>query len=103
VIVFSDSPCERIGELETFPILKENNINARLAGASVTKTAISLGSSRATVSKLMSAYTDHEKTISAKRNSEQNSTLAERDRRTVGRILSKNHRTTAAEVTGQQN
>jgi predicted transcriptional regulator len=44
-------------------------VGARLAGASVTKTATFLGASRATVSKVMSAYTDHGKTTSAKRNS----------------------------------
>jgi hypothetical protein len=45
VIVLSDSSCERIGKLENCQILKE-----RLAGASLTKTAILLGVSRATVS-----------------------------------------------------
>jgi hypothetical protein len=31
------SPCERIGKLEICPILKEDIIDARLVGASVTK------------------------------------------------------------------
>jgi IS30 family transposase len=44
-------------------------VDALLAGASVTKTATLLGVSRATVSKDMSAYTNHGKTTSAKRNS----------------------------------
>jgi hypothetical protein len=41
---------------------------ARLAEASVTKTDILLGVSRVTVSNVMSAYKNHEKTSSAKRN-----------------------------------
>jgi hypothetical protein len=67
------------------------------------KTATILGVSRAIVSKTMSAaYTSHRKTTSAKRNSGRKSTVTERGRRTL-RIVSKNHRTTAAQVTGQQN
>jgi hypothetical protein len=77
-------------------------VGEHLAGASVTKAATLLGVPRATVSKVMSAYTNHGKTTSAKRNSGWKSTLAERDRRTL-RIVSENHRTTAAQVTGQQN
>ncbi|PNF27114.1 hypothetical protein B7P43_G08560 [Cryptotermes secundus] len=46
-----------------------------LAGASVTKAATLLDVSRATESKVMSAYTDHGKTTSAKRNSGRNSKL----------------------------
>jgi hypothetical protein len=37
---------------------------ARLVRASVTKSATSLGESKATFSKVMSAYTNHEKNIS---------------------------------------
>jgi predicted transcriptional regulator len=44
-------------------------VGVRIAGASVTKTATLLGVSRATVSYVMSAYTNHGKTASAKRNS----------------------------------
>jgi transposase len=78
-------------------------LGVRLAGASMTKTATLLGVSRATVSMVKSAYTNHGKTASAKRNSGRKSTFTERYRPTLRRIVSKNHRTTAAQVTGQQN
>jgi transposase len=76
-------------------------IGAHLAAASMTKTAPLLGVSRATVSKFISAYADHGKTTSAKRNSGRKSTLTERDRRKLRRIVSKNHRTTVAQVTAE--
>jgi hypothetical protein len=57
----------------------------------VTKTATLLGVLRATVSKVVSAYTNHGKTTSMKRNSGQKLTLR--------RIVWKNHRTAAAQVT----
>jgi transposase len=63
-------------------------IGAHLAGAPVTKSATLLGVSRVTVSKVMSAYTNHGKTTSAKRNSGQKSTLTERGRHIL-RIVSK--------------
>jgi hypothetical protein len=50
----------------------------------------------------MTAYTNRGKTTSAKRNSGRKSTLAERDRRALRRIVSKSHRTTSAEMTGNQ-
>jgi transposase len=56
---------------------------ARLSGAPVTTTATLLGVSIATVSKVMSAYTNHGKATSAKRNSGRKLTLTERDRRTL--------------------
>jgi transposase len=84
-----DSPRERIGgKWETCSILKGGPIvGARLAGASVTKTAASLDVSRVTVSKVMLAYTNHGKTTSAKRNNGRKSTLTERDRPTLRRIF----------------
>jgi hypothetical protein len=57
----------------------------------------------ATVSEVMSAYTNHGKTTSAKRNSGQKSALTERDCHTMRRIFSKNHRTTVAQVTSELN
>jgi transposase len=73
-------------------------IGVHLAGASVTKPATLLGVLRVTVSKVVSAYMYHGNT-SAKRNSGQKSTLTERDHCALRRIVSKNHRTTAAQVT----
>jgi transposase len=64
----------------------------------VTKTGALLGVSGATVSKVTSAYTNHGKTTSAKRNSGRKSTLTERDRRTLRRSVSKNHRNITAQV-----
>jgi transposase len=72
-------------------------VGARLAGASVIKAATLLGVSRATVPKVMSAYTNHGKTTSAKGNSERKSTLTEGDRHILRWIISKNHRAAAAQ------
>jgi transposase len=73
-------------------------IGAHLAGTSVIRTAILVGVPRATVSKVMSAYTDHGKTASAKRNSGRKSTLTERYSHKLRKIVSKNH-SAAAQVT----
>jgi predicted transcriptional regulator len=72
-------------------------VGTRSAGASVTKTATLLGASRATVSEVMQAYTNQVKT-SAKRNGGRKSTMTKIGRRTLRRIMSKNHRTTAIQV-----
>jgi transposase len=87
VIVLSDSLRERIGKWETYPILKEGRSLVCLAGASVTKTDTLLGASRATVSKVMSAYMNHGRATLAKRNSGQKSTLTETDCCTLRRIV----------------
>jgi transposase len=76
-----------MGDLSEFE--RGQVVGARLAGESVTKIDTLLGVSRATVSEVMSAYTDHGKTESAKRNSGQKSTLTERDHRTQRMIISK--------------
>jgi transposase len=101
VIVLSDSPCERIGDLSDFEI--EQMVGVRLAGVSLIKTATLLGGQRARVSKVMSVYKNDGKTTSAKRNSGRNSTLTERDRHTLRRIAPKNHTTTIAQVTAELN
>jgi hypothetical protein len=71
-------------------------VGARLTAASVTKTSTLLGVWRPTLSKVMSAYTNHGKTTSANRISGWKSTLTEIDRRTLREIVSKTHRITAA-------
>jgi transposase len=89
-----------MGDLYDFE--KGHIVGARLAGGPMTKTATLLGASRATVSEVMSAYTNHGMTESAKRNSGRKSTLTERSR-TSKSIVSKNHRHTAAGVTAELN
>jgi hypothetical protein len=59
--------------------------------------------SRATVPKALTAYTNCGKTSSAKRNSDQNPKVSARDYHTLKKIVSKNHRTTAAKVTAELN
>jgi hypothetical protein len=49
----------------------------------------------------MSAYTNHGKTTSTERNIGRNSTITERDRCTLIRIVTKNDRTTATQVTAE--
>ena len=48
-------------------------------------------------------YISHERTSSAKRNIGQKPKLSERDHHTLKRILSINHRSTAAKVTAELN
>jgi transposase len=74
-----------MGDLSDFE--REQIVVARLAGASVTRTAMLLRTSRATVFKVMSAYTNQGKTTSAKRNSGRKSTLIEIDRRILRSIV----------------
>jgi FixJ family two-component response regulator len=51
----------------------------------------------------MSAYMNHGKTTSAKRNSGRKSTLTDRDHRVLRRIVSRNHINIAAQVTAELN
>jgi transposase len=74
-----------------------------LAGASVIKTATSLGVPRAAVSKVMMAYTNHGKTSLAKKNRGRNPQLSERDCQALMTNVSKNYRTTAAKVKAEPN
>jgi hypothetical protein len=80
---------------------REQIIGVCLTGSSLTKTAILLCVLQATDSKVMSAYINHWKTTSAKKNSREK--LTERDRHTLGRTVLKNHTITAAQVTEELN
>jgi transposase len=90
-----------MGDMSDFE--REQILCACLAGASVTKTDTLLDVSRATVSKVMSSYRNHGKSMSVTRNSDRKSTLTERDRCTLRRIVLKNHRTTATQMTAELN
>jgi hypothetical protein len=85
-----------MGDLSDFE--RGEIVDARLVESSVTKTTTLSGVSRVAVSEAMSAYTNHGKTTSAKRNNGRKSMLTERDRRTLRRAVSKNHITTAVQV-----
>jgi hypothetical protein len=63
-----------MGDLSDF---ETGQIGARLAAASVTKTTTLLGVSKTTVSKIMSTYMTHGKTVPGKRNSRGKSTMTE--------------------------
>jgi hypothetical protein len=78
-------------------------VSVRLTGASVTKTDTLSGVSRAAVAKFMTSHTNNGKTSSAERNSDRKPKPSERDRRTWKRIVSKNHRSTAAKMITELN
>ena len=90
-----------MGDLSDFQ--RGQIVGALLAGASVTKMATLLGLSRAEVSRVMTASTNHWKTSSAKRNSGREQKRSERDRFRLKRILPINSRTTATKVTAELN
>jgi hypothetical protein len=60
-----------------------------------------VGASSAAVAEVVTAYTDHGKTSSVEGNSGRKPKGSERDRCTLKRIGSKNHRTVAAKVTAE--
>ena len=51
----------------------------------------------------MTAYVKEGKTSSAKHKSDRSSSLSERDRRTLNRIVRKDHKTTASKITAELN
>jgi hypothetical protein len=61
------------------------------------------GESRAAVSNVMMAYSNHGKTSSTRRNSGRKLKLSERDHRTLKRTVSKDHRTALAKLTAEPN
>jgi predicted transcriptional regulator len=69
----------------------------------VTKTANLLGVSRAAVSKVMVAYTNHGETSSAKKNRGRKPQLSDSDCQTLMMNVSNNYRSTAAKVKAELN
>ena len=69
---------------------------ALLVGATVPETAQLLEISRSTISKIMTADEKVGKTSSAQHKSSRSSSLFKRDRRTLNRIVRKDHKTTAS-------
>jgi len=67
-------------------------VGVLLAGVHITKMATLLGVSRAAFSKVVTTYTNHGKTSSAKRNSDWKLKQSERHRLTLKTIGSKNHK-----------
>ena len=62
-------------------------VDARMVGASVTKTAQMFGISRNTVSKVMIAFEEEKENVSAKHKSGRKPKLSERDPGTLHRIV----------------
>jgi hypothetical protein len=88
---------------DLFDFEKGQIVGVHLAGVYVIKAPTLLGVSKATVSKVMPAYMNHGKTTSVKRTSGWKLTLPERDRRTMIKIVLKNHTIIAAQVTAELN
>ena len=78
-------------------------VGARLAGASVAKTATSLGVSIAAVPKVTTATHITGRRHQLRENSGQKPKYSESDRRTLKKIVSKSHKPTASKVTAGLN
>jgi len=90
-----------MGDLTDFQ--REQIVGVHLAGASVTKMATLLRCIQSSSFHVMTAYTNHGKTYSAKRISGPKPKLCETYHYIMKRIVSKNHRTNAAEMTAEFN
>ena len=102
--MFSNTLYERTAKWEPCQIFQRGQtVGVHFAVASVITMATVLGVPRAPVSRVLTTYKHHGKTSSAKRNSGQNPKLSDRDHQSFKRIMSKNHRTTAAKVTEELN
>ena len=88
-----------MGDLSDFQ--RGQIVSVCFAGASVTKTATLLCIQSSSFQSYGDIHTHHGRTSSAKRNSDQKPKLNERDHRTLKRIVSINHRSTAAKVTAE--
>ena len=78
-------------------------VSARMACASVTKTAKLFGVESSTVSKVMIAFEKERKTSLWKQNSGKKRKLSDRDRRTFTWIVRKDHKNTAPKITAELN
>uniref|UniRef100_A0AAR2K665 Transposase Tc1-like domain-containing protein n=1 Tax=Pygocentrus nattereri TaxID=42514 RepID=A0AAR2K665_PYGNA len=84
-------------------------VGARMAGASVTRTAELLNVSRGTVSKVLTAFAKYGQTASAKRNCGRKAKLSDSERRALIRIVAEKHRnqttkkTTTFDITTELN
>ena len=80
---------------------RDQIVGARIAGASVTKTAELFSVAKRTILKVMTAFQKEGKTSSEKQNSGRKRKLSDRDRRT--QIVRKDHKNIALKITAKLN